>query len=79
MDELRSFRETHFVAIRRGESIYIDLAEEAGIKPLEALESMPSLLSSPWTEPDYFLAALGKDDISAIIEARRHFGLPPVE
>ncbi|MFA6221921.1 MAG: hypothetical protein WC647_06370 [Desulfomonilaceae bacterium] len=79
MDELESFVETHFVAISRGESIYIDLAEKAGIMPLDALDSMPSLLSSSWTEPEYFLAALGKDDISAIQEARSHFGLPPVE
>jgi hypothetical protein len=79
MDELKSFRETHLVAISRGESIYIDLAKEAGIEPLDALNSMRSRLSAAWTEPEYFLAALGKDDISAIQEARSLFGLPPVE
>jgi hypothetical protein len=59
--------------------LHLDLAEEAGIKPLGALEPMPSLLPSIWTEPEYFLAALGKDDISLIIAARSHFGLPPME
>ena len=79
MDELKSFRETHLVAISRGESIYIKLAKEAGIEPLDALNSMRSMLSDPWNEPEYFLAALGKDDILAIIEARRHLHLPPLE
>jgi hypothetical protein len=79
MDELESFVETHLVAIRRGESIYIDLAKEAGIKPQDALNAMCSKLSAPWNEREYFLAALGKDDISALLEARGHFGLPPLE
>jgi AAA+ ATPase superfamily predicted ATPase len=58
---------------------YIELAKEASIEPLDALNSMRSMLSDPWNEPEYFLAALGKDDILAIIEARRHFHLPPLE
>jgi hypothetical protein len=79
MDELESFRETHLVAISRGESIYIELAKEASIEPLDALNSMRSMLSDPWNEPEYFLAALGKGDVLAMIETRSHFNLPPME
>lgn len=78
MDQLKSFRETHLDAISRGESIYIEMAQKAGIEHLAALNAMSSMLSAPWNEPECFLAALGKDDIPAIIEARSHFGLPPL-
>ncbi len=77
MDELKSFRQTHLVAISRGESIYLELAKEAGMEPLDALNSMRSILSAPCNEPEYFLAALGKGDVLAMIEARNHFNLPP--
>jgi hypothetical protein len=70
MDELKSFRQTHLVAISRGESIsYLELAKQAGMEPLGA----------PWNEPGYFLVALGKGDVMAMIEARSHFDLPPME
>ena len=79
MGILKAFRETHLNEISRGESIYIGMAKDAGIEPLKALNSLTSKLGSPWDEPEYFLADLGKDDILAIIEARKHFHLPPLE
>jgi hypothetical protein len=79
METLTSFKEANADAISNGKSIYISLAEEVGILPMEALKWLPSLLSSPWVEPNHFLADLGKDDILALIEARSHFGLPPLE
>jgi hypothetical protein len=41
--------------------------------------TLPSLLTPPWTDIDHFLADLGNDNVLAIIEARRHFHLPPLE
>ena len=49
------------------------------MEPLDALNSMRSILSAPWNEPEYFLATLGKDDVLAMVEARRRFHLPPLE
>jgi hypothetical protein len=55
------------------------MAKEAGIDPVEALNSLISKLCRPWDEPEDFFYDLGNDDILAIIEARRHFHLPPLE
>lgn len=66
-------------AIDNGRTIYAALAERTGIPSDDAFLNMPSMLGSPFSDPDEFLAALGRDDADAIIEARQHFGLPPFE
>jgi hypothetical protein len=55
------------------------MAKEARIDPVEALNSLISKLCRPWDEPEDFFSDLGNDDILAIIAARSHFGLPPLE
>jgi len=79
MDELKKFRDNHLGSISRGENTYIALAEQAGVDPVESLQSLPSIVSSQWHDPEHFLAYLGNDDTEAILEARGHFGLPPLE
>jgi hypothetical protein len=79
MDERRTLRDDQLGYTSHGASIYITLAGEAGINPVEAIKAMPSMLSAAWIDAEHFLAALGKNDIRALISARSHFGLPPVE
>ena len=66
-------------AISNGKEIYTLMAKEARIDPVEALNSLISKLCRPWDEPEDFFSDLGNDDILAIIAARSHFGLPPLE
>jgi hypothetical protein len=79
MDEPKTFRETNFDAISRGELIYIALAEEAGINPVAAIKALSTILSASWRSREQFLTDLGNNDHLALIEARSHFGLPPLE
>lgn len=66
-------------AIDRGREIYTSLAERTGIPIDDAFLNLPGMLGSPFSDPDEFLAALGGDDVAAIIEARSHFDIPPFE
>jgi hypothetical protein len=66
-------------AISHGKTIYCLLAEGTGIDPATALISLPSRLTATWRDPAHFLAELGNDIALAIIEARSHFGLSPLE
>ena len=77
MDELRTFRDDYLGSIAKGESVYITLAEEAGVNPVSALAALPAMVSSHWHDQEHFLAYLGNEDAEAILEARGHFGLPP--
>lgn len=77
MASLKSFRDDHLCEICRGEGIYMSLAEESGINPFAALDSLPNMLSISWIEPESFLVDLGNDNVRALIEVRCHFGLPP--
>lgn len=79
MDEPRTFRDDYLGSIAKGESVYITLAEEAGVNPVGALADLPTTVSSHWHDQEHFLAYLGNEDAEAILEARGHFGLPPVE
>jgi hypothetical protein len=79
MDEPKTFRQTHFDAISRGESIYITLAEETGNNPVVAIKALSTILSASWRNREQFLADLGNNDHLALMEARSHFGLPPLE
>jgi hypothetical protein len=74
-----SIKKANPQAISKGKEIYTLMAKEASIDPAEALNSLISKLCRPWDEPDDFFYDLGNDDILAIIEARRHFHLPPLE
>ncbi len=66
-------------AISKGKEIYTLMAKDAGIDPVEALNSLTSKLCRPWDEPDVFFYDLGNDDILSIIEARKYLHLPPLE
>ena len=66
-------------AISKGKEIYTLLAKEAGIDSVEALNSLTSKLCRHWDEPDDFFYDLGNDDILSVIEARKHYHLPPLE
>jgi hypothetical protein len=79
MDERKTNWVAHLDAISQGESIYIALAEEAGIDPVAAIKALPTILSASWRNREEFFAGLGNNDPLALIEARSHFGLPPVE
>jgi hypothetical protein len=79
MDEPKTFRETNFDAISRGELIYIALAEENGINPVAATKALSTILSASWRNREQFLADLGNNDHLALMEARGHLGLPPLE
>ena len=79
MDGPKTFRQTNFDAISRGESIYITLAEETGNNPVAAIKALPTILSASWRNREQFLADLGNNDHLALMEARSHFGLPPLE
>jgi hypothetical protein len=79
MDKLKEFRDDYLGSIAKGESVYIALAEEAGVNPVAALSDLPTTVSSNWHDQEHFLAYLGNDDAEAILEARGHFSLPPVE
>ena len=74
-----SLKKANSETIKHGETIYCLLAQGSGVDAGEALETLPSLLTPPWTDIDHSLADLGNDDILAIIEARKHFHLPPLE
>lgn len=67
------------MSIEKGREIYGSLAERTGIPIDDAFLNMPGMLGSPFSDPDEFLAALGVDDVAAVIEARSHFGLPLFE
>ncbi len=79
MDTLKAIIEANPETISKGKEIYTLMAKEAGIDPVEALNSLTSKLCRPWDEPDKFFYDLGNDDILAIIEARKHSHLPPLE
>ncbi len=79
MDEPKTFWETNFDVISQGELIYIALAEETGNDPVAAIKALPTILSASWRNREEFFADLGNNDHLTLIEARRHFGLPPVE
>jgi len=82
IDEIRkgvSLRKANTETISKGKEIYTLMAKEAGIDPVEALNSLISKLCRPWDEPEDFFSDLGNDDILSIIEARKHFHLPPLE
>ena len=74
-----SIKKANPQAISKGKGIYTLMAKEAGIDPVEALNSLISKLCRPWDEPEDFFHDLGNDDVLARIEARRHFHLPPLE
>lgn len=65
--------------INRGKHIYLTLAETSGVPPSIAMEKLASCVSSPWKDINHFLSDLGSDDPLAVIEARSHFNLPPIE
>jgi hypothetical protein len=65
--------------IDAGESYYIELAKSEGINPITALNNMVVMLDWQWSDPGEFLADLGSGKVEAIVEARSHFGLPPLE
>ena len=71
----KSLRKGNPEAISKGKEIYTLMAKEAGIDPVEALNSLTSKLCRPWDEPDDFFYDLGNDDILAVIEARKHFSV----
>ena len=79
MDEIKSFRKSNPETISKGKEIYTLMAKEAGIDSVLALNSLTSKLCRPWDEPEDFFHDLGNDDILAIIEAPKHFHLPPLE
>jgi hypothetical protein len=79
MDERKTYWEAHLDAISQGESIYIALAGEAGIDPVAAMKALRTILSVSWRNREEFFADLGNNDPLTLIEARSHFGLPPVE
>ena len=62
-----------------GESVYMDMAQDCGVEPLDALINIESMLDSRWDHTEDFLEALGSDSVDAIIEARAQFGLDPLE
>lgn len=65
--------------IDAGESYYIELAKSEDINPITALNNMVIMLDWMWSDPGEFLADLGSGKEDAIVEARSHFGLPPLE
>lgn len=50
MDDIKSFRKAYSNAIKHGETIYGLLAKGCGLDPEEALQWMPSMLTTPWVE-----------------------------
>ena len=75
----KSLKKANTETLGQGKETYTLMAKEAGIDPVEALNSLTSKLCRPWDEPDDFFYDLGNDDILAIIEARKYLHLPPLE
>ena len=74
-----SLKKANFEAIENGEIIYITLAEETGNNPVAAVKALSTILSPSWRNRKQFLADLGNNNHLALMEARSHFGLPPLE
>jgi hypothetical protein len=68
MDERKTQWEAHLDAISQGESIYIALAEEAGIDPVAAMKALPTILSASWRNREEFFADLGNNDYNKLFE-----------
>jgi hypothetical protein len=65
--------------MERGIEIYLLLAHQVHLfDDAETLADGPGCLrsSSQWDTWEQFVELLGEDDVTAIIEARRHFNLP---